>query len=271
MASHTSDRNPLSIAGKRNFRSAALRGMLISLCVPLILIFAAAGQDQDASARMPKLAGSGQMKRTVLKREQLLRGTDSSKPVDNTAGFALPSQAAEPTESFEGTLTLKDVSSNGHFNLLSDIFHLVPSGNSPWKHLPSFRFQFVQSGSFLVPVDQGLTITGDPAWNYILGTGRVWRESADAGYMRAALPFALVQRNQNCVHNGAMTFLFSTTRSPRVSHALLPDHARDLLSDEVRQLGDAGGRVHSSRCGAGIGYSFAPRHRTRAAVAGEIL
>jgi hypothetical protein len=36
--------------------------------------------------------------------------------------------------------------------------------------------------------------------------------------MRASLPFALVQRNQNCVHNGALTFLFSNTRSPRMSN-----------------------------------------------------
>ena len=66
-------------------------------------------------------------------------------------------------------------------------------------------------------MEQGLVITGDAAWNYILGTGRVWRETGDAGYTRASLPFALVQRNQNCVHNGAMTFLFSATKSPRIS------------------------------------------------------
>ncbi len=35
-------------------------------------------------------------------------------------------------------------------------------------------------------------------------------------YARLA-PFALVERNQNCVHNGEMTFVFSNTKSPNVS------------------------------------------------------
>jgi hypothetical protein len=183
-----------------------------------VLLSGATGQDRQANPEPADLSGTGELKRTVLKREQLLRGTDLLRPVDEAPAFALPAQAAEPTESFEGTLTLKDVSSNGHFTLLSDVFGLVPKGDSPWKHLPLFRFQFVQSGDFLIPVEQGLLITADLVWNYILGTGRVWRETSDAGYMRASLPFALVQRNQNCVHNGAMTFLFSTSKTPRISH-----------------------------------------------------
>jgi hypothetical protein len=77
----------------------------------------------------------------------------------------------------------------------------------------------VQTGSYLIPVQQGLIITGSPAWNYIVGPGRVWQEDGDHGYMRASLPFALVLRNHNCVHNGEMTFLFSNKKSPHISQA----------------------------------------------------
>jgi hypothetical protein len=196
---------------------SALRSAFFSLCALLILLAGAMGQDAKAGPGPAKLGGSGNSDRTALRREQLLRGTDLLRPVDEPAGFALPPQAAEPAESFEGTLTLKGVASNGHFNLLTDIFGLVPTSDSPWRHLPPFRLQLVQSGSFLIPAEQGLLITGDAAWNYIVGTGRVWYEKDDAGYMRASLPFALVQRNQNCVHNGAMTFLFSTTKTLRLS------------------------------------------------------
>jgi hypothetical protein len=198
-------------------QASSLRSALFSVCPFLILLSGAAGQNTKANTEPSRLNGTGEWKRTVLKHEQLVRGTDLLRPVDETRAFALPPEAAEPNESFEGTLTLKNVSSNGHFNLLSDVFRLVPSTDSPWKHLPPFRFQFVQSGGFLIPVEQGLLITGDAVWNYILGTGRVWREKDDGGYMRASLPFALVQRNQNCVHNGAMTFLFSTNRVPKIS------------------------------------------------------
>src|SRR5450631_70956 len=199
-------------------KASVLRSALLLLCALLILLSAATGQDTKAGAESVKLGGAGETNRRVLKREQLLRGTDLLTPADEPAAFALPSHAAEPTESFEGTLTLKGVSSNGHFTLLSDVFRLVPNTDSPWKHLAPFHFQFVQRGSFLIPVEQRLSITGDVVWNYMVGTGRVWRESGDDGYMRASLPFALVQRNQNCVHNGAMTFLFSTTKTPRISH-----------------------------------------------------
>jgi hypothetical protein len=157
--------------------------------------------------------------RTVLTYEQLFGRSAPSSPVDDTAGFAVPIDAAEPSDFFEGTLILDDPAKSGSFTLLSDVFGLVPSSDSPWRHLPPFRFQFVQSGGHLIPVEQGLAITGSPTWNYIIGPGRVWGESSDRGYLRASLPFSIVQRNQNCVHNGEMTFLFGNGKSPNISSA----------------------------------------------------
>ncbi|MGQ0636580.1 MAG: hypothetical protein ACT4QC_18355 [Planctomycetaceae bacterium] len=154
----------------------------------------------------------------MLTRSLLFSNKTPSSPVDDTAGFAIPGGAAEPTEVFEGALTLRNAAADGSFTKHSDVFSIIPEGDSPWKHLPAFSYQFVQSGTHLIPRVQGLTITGNRAWNYIIGPGRVWQEPSDDGYMRASLPFALVQRNQNCVHNGAMTFLFSNTKSPRVSN-----------------------------------------------------
>ena len=139
-------------------------------------------------------------------------------PVDDRAGFAIPEEAAEPAEMFEGTLTLNHTGLSGSFSLLADVFSLVSSGDSPWKHLPLIQIQFVQSGSYLIPVEQGLVMTGSPVWNYISGPGRVWQEHQDGGYSRAAFPFALIQRNQNCVHNGEMTFLFNKNRRPNISN-----------------------------------------------------
>jgi hypothetical protein len=178
-----------------------------------------AAQAQKPSLPGKRLSGSGETNRTSLTRQQLFAKAIPATPINDTAGFTTPPNAAEPTEDFEGTLSLSDSTRSDEFVLLSDIFRIVPEGDSTWKHLPQFRFQFVQSGSYLIPTQQGLAITGSPSWNYIIGPGRVWRETSDDGYMRASLPFALVQRNQNCVHNGAMTFLFSKTKSPRVSNA----------------------------------------------------
>ena len=188
------------------------------LCSTLLGLVPSVVCAQGSSARGNALPGKGDVSRTSLTHDQLFGGNVPSKPVDDTAGFAIPANAAEPTEVFEGTLTLNNLATSGNFTQLSDVFRSIPEDDSAWKHLPAFSFQFVHSGSYLIPAVQGLTITGSSSWNYILGPGRVWREDGDDGYMRASLPLSLVQRNQNCVHNGEMTFLFSNTKSPKVSN-----------------------------------------------------
>lgn len=193
----------------------------VLLCAA-ILTLTPAGEHGRSLAAFAAFAASarvkGELRRTVLTYEQLFSKDVLAAPVDDLAGFAPPVNAAAATEAFEGTLSLTDLENSGSFVQLSDIFEIIPEGDSPWKHLPEFSYQFVESGEYLIPAQQGLTITGSPAWNYILGPGRVWRETSDEGYMRASLSFALVQRNQNCVHNGEMTFLYSNSKTPRISN-----------------------------------------------------
>ncbi len=162
---------------------------------------------------------SGASSRTVLTRGELFSTKARGKPVDDMAGFAIPAGAAAASQTFEGSLTLNDVKASGNFSGLADVFKLIPAIDSPWKHLAPFHFEFVQSGSYLIPAQQGLGfVASSPTWNYILGPGRVWDERSDGGYTRAAFPFALVQRNQNCVHNGEMTFLFRNGGAPNISN-----------------------------------------------------
>jgi hypothetical protein len=163
------------------------------------------------------LAGNGDVNRTVPTYSQLFSNTAPEAPVDDSRGFGLPANAASPSQAFEGTLTLSSQAAGGGSRVLRNDFRYDTAAGSAWVHLAPFRFQFVQNGSHLIPVQQGLAITGSPAWNYLVGPGRVWRENGDHAYMRASFPFALVERNQNCVHNGEMTFLFNRTMSPNVS------------------------------------------------------
>jgi hypothetical protein len=163
------------------------------------------------------LTGSGHVKRSVLKYRELFSKTAPVSPVDDSSGFAVPANAAAPSQTFEGTLALSNPTSSGSFRVLRDDNKADNGTDSPWRHLATFSFQFVQSGSYLIPVQEGLAITGSSAWNYIVGPGRVWQEDGDHGYTRSSIPFALVERNQNCVHNGEMTFLFSNKKSPGVS------------------------------------------------------
>ena len=165
------------------------------------------------------LTGSGVVSRTANSYTQLMGSTQPTGLV-NESNFSLPAAAAAPGDQFEGTLTLTPVAA-GYFSVYYDELNQTNGGRNiaPFDTLPAFGFQFVQNGSFLIPVTQGLSITGSTSWNYIIGPGRAWTETTDNGYTRAALPFALVERNQNCVHNGTLTFLFNKNATPKISHA----------------------------------------------------
>lgn len=154
------------------------------------------------------LTGSGDVPRTLLTYNDLFFGPAPTGPVDDSA-FALPSEAAHPDHVFEGRLELLGEATNGDWQVLRDDYNYDAAPER--RHLPEFDFEFVQNGSHLIPVQRGLIITDHPYWNYILGPGRVWKENGDQGFSRAAFPFALVQRNANCTHNGVMTFLFDGT------------------------------------------------------------
>ena len=162
------------------------------------------------------LPDKGDLSRTVLTYDELFSDATPTSPL-NDGAFTLPANAAMPLEQFEGKLELLHPESSGGFTKIFDYLNISGDADSSWKHLPAFSFEFVQNGSHLIPVRQGLIFTGSPSWNYILGPGRVWNEKSDSGYTRAAFPFAIVERNQNCVHNGEMMFLFSNKKSPRIS------------------------------------------------------
>ncbi len=144
-------------------------------------------------------------RRPSLTYDDLVTGRAPSSPVD-MAALGAPSDANAPTHTFEGRLTLSDEATRGSFVEVVDDYNY--NADVERLHLPEFDFMFVQNGSHLIPVQRGLVITSHPYWNYILGPGRVWQENGDNGYTRAAFPFALVEKNANCTHNGVMTFLF---------------------------------------------------------------
>lgn len=164
------------------------------------------------------LTGDGNVSRSLLTYNDLFNGS-SSAPVDDGA-FALPANAAMPDHIFEGRLELSNEATSGGFSEIKDSYNYTGGGDSPRKHLPEFSFEFVQNGSHLIPVTQGLVYTGHSTWNYIVGPGRVWKENSDNGYSRAAFPFALVERNANCTHNGVMTFLFNNNSISKVRYQI---------------------------------------------------
>jgi len=152
------------------------------------------------------LGGAGDVPRTELTAAVLLNGPPPPLPVAG-ASFAVPAEAAAPLHQIEGRISLVGEASSGAFTEIVDTFNYTGNGDDPRKHLPPFAFDFVQSGSHLIPVERGIQRGPHPYWEYVLEPGRVWSETDDGGMSRAALPFVVQQKNANCVHNGLATFL----------------------------------------------------------------
>lgn len=154
------------------------------------------------------LTGSGAVSRTQLGFTYLTTtATDPGALIDFSA-YALPANAAHPTNFLQGLVTLNSTATSGGFREVVDTNSYTNLKDATRKHLPSFSFQFIQTGSHIFPVQRGAIASSHPEWEYVLSPGRVWNENNDSGYSRVALPFALMQKNQNCVHNGVMMLLF---------------------------------------------------------------
>ena len=60
----------------------------------------------------------------------------------------------------------------------------------------------------LVPVERGI-VTGDGEWwDWIVGPGKTWHQGDDGDWSRASVPFALIEKNANCMHQGVLTFRY---------------------------------------------------------------
>lgn len=153
------------------------------------------------------LSGTGSVSRSALTYSTMQTAATGSL-VDLSA-FAVPTGAANPSNTFQGTLNFTAVQRG--WASIRDTAGYASISNI--KKLPNFNYQFVQHGTHLIPVNRGLQITSHTVWELILEPGRVWDENSDNGFSRAAIPFALQEYGANCTHNGVMSFLFKTDGS----------------------------------------------------------
>ncbi|HWA92142.1 MAG TPA: hypothetical protein VG889_19045 [Rhizomicrobium sp.] len=113
---------------------------------------------------------------------------------------------------FQGRLVLDSQPSN--FAVVKDPYGFanVPGA----KTLPPFDFEFVQKGRALIPMRRGAIPSSHPFWEFVLEPGEV-RAGSD-GFSNAELPFALEERNENCMHQGVLSFRFKPDGSVADTH-----------------------------------------------------
>jgi hypothetical protein len=143
--------------------------------------------------------------RELLDRDTLLSG--KYRHAVDLSAYAPPADALPPAHRFEGRLRLSGQPATRTLVALDDF--LGAGGAAAARTLPQdLDVAFVQDGNTLLPLQRGPIPGGHPWWEWAFETGRVWDEPSDGGWTRAAIPFALVQRNANCTHNGVLMLLF---------------------------------------------------------------
>jgi len=123
------------------------------------------------------------------------------------SAYAPDEQALPPSREFEGRLQLSGQPSTRTRTVDDD--YVSRTGLELARTLPTdLDIAIVQDGNALIPVARGPIPSSHGWWEFILEPGQAWDEPGEPGYTRVSLPFALVQKNANCTHNGVLLFRF---------------------------------------------------------------
>lgn len=144
--------------------------------------------------------------RAGLDAEFLLGDGALRKPVPTQA--YTPTGGSFPKNHFEGELILGPASGRIRMKVSRDWFGYARNDDLQVKRFPAMSIEIVQDGNRLLPLDRTPRAGDHPHWELSLGPGQAWDDPKDGGWSRAAFPFALLERNANCTHNGLMTFLY---------------------------------------------------------------
>ena len=148
----------------------------------------------------------------ILTAGELFEG-DGVTTLLNYDAFRANPDAGAALHQFDGRLELVGAGEVVS-DLLSISWWVAPEMGSP--SLPEVDLGFVQCGDTLIPTDRGRISTSDQYWDLFVSNGKVWSNPNDvsptgAQLSRAAFPFALAFKTENCLQNGVMTFLFNDT------------------------------------------------------------
>ena len=133
---------------------------------------------------------------------KLLAGDEDYGLAVPFASFTAPNGTAAPDDVIYGSLSLDMSAFSGGFQALYDRDSVAAVPGNRIRDLPKFDFEFVSVDQALVPVEKGIVETQHPYFDWIVSPGSVW-QLAD-GSIRMSIPFALMEKGANCVHNGVL-------------------------------------------------------------------
>jgi len=113
-----------------------------------------------------------------------------------------------PDHRFSGRLSLSLQDAELKVQVLTDWENFAGQPERRIRSLPDFDFAFFQHGDVLLPAQYGPVAGDHPHWEYLLAAGSVSTMNSDEGFSNARVPFALIEKNANCIHNGELRFRF---------------------------------------------------------------
>jgi CubicO group peptidase (beta-lactamase class C family) len=167
----------------------------------------------------------------VLPIAVLLTGRAGPAPNSNAAFYPGPDALAAPP--FSAILSLQQTP----MQTQPEIDTPVQDGRDA-RLFPAVTLEFFTLGELLVPVQRGEMVRESPGakssfWRVIPQVGRIWRESADGGWSRAAFPIMLVNDTDNDARQGLATFVY---RDSQISDAQISNVAVQFVQQSAPYL-----------------------------------
>ncbi|HNP36693.1 MAG TPA: hypothetical protein PKK10_12650 [Woeseiaceae bacterium] len=100
------------------------------------------------------------------------------------------------------------------FVVHEDRFDYMGAGGDTIRQFPAANLSWVLSHGDVIPLDAGVLRTRHPAWEIAFQVGRAWYVDDDKNHVRYSVPFALVEKNANCTHNGVLTWVQGSDGKP---------------------------------------------------------
>jgi hypothetical protein len=157
----------------------------------------------------------------------LLAGRAGPAPNPNAAFY--PGSDALAAPAFSAVLSLQQTP----MQTKPEIDRPLQDGRDA-RLFPAVTLEFFTLDGLLVPVQRGEMVRETPGakssfWHVIPQVGRIWRESADGGWSRAAFPVMLVNDTDNDAHQGLATFVYRDAEISTVAVQFVQQSAPYLL------------------------------------------
>lgn len=124
--------------------------------------------------------------------------------------FAEPAAMVLPPSEVQGRIVLEFPAAESRLVPFRDDFKVAEDPKWQLQTLPPVEFEFVVTGRELVPARRGSLAGDHPYWEWVLQPGLASSDPRHEGLVRALIPFALMERNANCVHYGILALRFAT-------------------------------------------------------------